>query len=238
MINILSVKVGDAYSSAHVNRLFKYCLKYYNKPFQMYCYTDDSSNFDSEIIPIQLVTDEIVIPTHNKLALFSSQISNKLKNEKCIYFDLDIVMTSNVSFMEQFIDHGVTTINPIWRLFDDTRSIPQATLNSSVMVWNKNEVSSIWEKYKLNINKFQYVYMNGMDSFLSKECSDMVTNKFPLGLFYCHQYGVDGRLNQLKGTNSFSVYKDLIDNACFILFNGGYNDKTESMNRFDRTFLR
>lgn len=161
MCNIIFVKHGDKYSSKHVNTLSQKLLQYYPQS-NFYCYTEDPSGVDIEVIPV------LKKPTlkywWNKLALFSDQFPVK---GECLYFDLDVDVKSDPN--EYIVWKDLTVLNAYWKadLYMNKHAY-DVTINSSIISWIAGEQHHVWKHFMTNRDYFMRKY-KGIDRFLVHE---------------------------------------------------------------------
>ena len=62
MMNFLTIKWGDKYSSDYVNNLYHMVKKNYTGEFRFICYTDDATNLECEVHPIP--DDDLLHPKY------------------------------------------------------------------------------------------------------------------------------------------------------------------------------
>lgn len=92
MINILTLKVEDKYSSEYVNRLYKSLKRNSTCNFNFYCYTEDSTGLDKNIKIIPLVENNLVEKQWYKIDFHNMPwISGK-----CLILDIDYVILDNI----------------------------------------------------------------------------------------------------------------------------------------------
>jgi hypothetical protein len=98
------------------------------------------------------------------------------------------------------------------------------------MTWRPPNARFIWEYYEQNIDEFQMRFHHGMDPFLHYEFYiKQKINTFPLGIFYCHLYGVDDVLHMLdqNGIQAYNHkdFKHITDLFPIVLLNGNTTEK-------------
>jgi hypothetical protein len=217
MINILCVKIGTKYSDVYVNNLFKACRKNITIPFQMYCYTDDPKGIDTEINIIPFTDNGIDVIVHNKLFLFSDYVSNFLKFDNCVFFDLDLIIKHNIDNIVTIQSNDITVIHAQWRNskhFKKAEGFPNFfhTYNSSCITWKKGVPEHIWSFYKNDIERFQIQYHVGMDAFLFYEMRERgYVDTFPLGLFHTFMFKFDVRLRITDQNKTKEQYNQLLE---------------------------
>lgn len=170
--NVIFVKHGDKYNAEHVNRLADKVFKYYSTA-NFYCYTEDSSGVNIDIIPV------FKKPTlrfwWNKLAMFSEEFPVQ---GKCLYFDLDMDIKEDPS--EHIECNGLTVLNSYWKQdFYMAKHAYDVNINSSIITWIAGEQSHIWKHFLTNKDYFMRKY-SGIDRFLVHEGFQL--NRFTDGI--------------------------------------------------------
>ena len=194
MLNILCVKIGNRYSSTLVNRLYKMCKKNITQPFKFFCYTEDPTNIIDEVNVIPFVDHGLEIIVHNKLFLFSEYVDKHLTSGDRLYFDLDLIIKSNIDDIVACNKGELTLIRASWRAVHP-RGFPtwHHMYNSSCMTWRYPHTRNIWEHFIKDVEHYTCKYHYGMDCFLSYEHENIGTNIhfFPERKFHSHRYGID-----------------------------------------------
>lgn len=91
-INILTLKVGNKYSSAYVNRLYQALKRNSTVDFNFYCYTEDSAGLEKNINVIPLTLRHDVVKQWYKIDFHSMpQLIGK-----CLVLDIDYLIVDNV----------------------------------------------------------------------------------------------------------------------------------------------
>lgn len=224
-MNIVCVKIGSKYSSDLVNNLLFMCRKNLSTPFKFFCYTDDPSGISSDVNIIPFVDHDLDVVVFNKLYLFSEEISQMFNGEKVIYFDLDIVIKSNIDHVIEKDTDELQLIETTWRYLrpeDMGAPLFQHNINSSCMVWFAGTQTHIWNHFMNNSDYFMLVYHWGMDSYLFYEHN--VRGNLPRDQFYSHYYGVDETVmieyaNEKRVVNMLKL-KHITDPIPIVLLNG------------------
>ena len=170
------------------------CKKNITQPFEFFCYTDDPSNIEEQVNIIPFVDHNLDIIVHNKLFLFSEYVDRHIGKGDRVFFDLDIVIKSNIDHIVTYNKGEITLIKAVWRI-ENPRGFPlwHHLYNSSCMTWRSPENQKVWEHYEKNKEFFLLKYHGGMDSFLSYEQKQIKTkiHNFPNTeeCFYSHIYG-------------------------------------------------
>lgn len=165
--------------------------------------------------------------------MFSKQFAQSIPEGPCVYFDLDIVIKSNIDDIVNYNNKDLTVIRSSWRK-EHPRGFPvhHHYINSSCMTWIPSNTEWIWQHFISDPEFFMTKYHWGMDSFLSYEF-ERVKKKlhtFPEMKFYSHLYGVDHLKNfefdppdtqeEDRGGYRPSKWVDVIKTIPIVLFNG------------------
>ena len=177
-INVICVKWGDRYTAADVNRLKAAISLWLHVPFKFYCYTDDATGCDCDIINMP---DDGLEYWWPKLRMFEDQFGLK---GRCLFFDLDILIKAPIA--NHLIENeGFHLICSVWR--DGQTSGTDMAANSSCMIWEENECQHIWEHFWKDPEYYMMKYQ-GIDRFMYHE--GLLHKYFKEGIFYSLRYGV------------------------------------------------
>lgn len=181
-MNIIFVKHGTKYSYKHVNKLADQLYNYFPKA-NYFCYTEDSTNVNIEIIPI--FKKPSLKLWWNKLAMFSKHFPVE---GKCLFFDLDMDVKSDPS--KWLVWNGLTIIKDYWK--DDLYMAPHAYdvhINSSVITWVAGEQDYVWNHFLSNKDYYMRKY-KGIDRYIVHE--NIKHNFFQPGLVNSVKHPFEG----------------------------------------------
>ena len=188
MINVICVKWGTKYSAYEVNRLQRNVQKYLKVPHKFYCYTEDPTGLECDIISMPLDNDLEIY--WNKLAMFQKDF---IKGT-CLYFDIDVVIQNNIEPLLDYKCDNLRMIRCYWKGdFVTDGSSPKHKerynmyVNSSVLVWEAGSLDYIWDHFDANADYYMVKY-KGIDRFLFHEGFNL--EYFPEGLIYSRLYGI------------------------------------------------
>lgn len=212
MINVICVKWGDKFTSDFVNRLYTMVCRNLNYDFKFYCYTDNSESIRSEVNIINIPEENELEVWWNKLALFQQGMFNGT----CLFFDLDVVIQNNIDHIIDYLDPScLTKVKSYWKNdnktnysvdFNDLKSSYDMTNNSSVMLWEAEMISDIWE-YFLEDSEYYMLKYRGIDRFIYHEGFKPKT--FPRGIVYSRLFGFDLDNGGPRITKEgYNLYKD------------------------------
>lgn len=142
MINIVCIKWGTKFSSAHVNILYRSVKKHLTQEHNFVCFTDNAVGLDPAIDARPLWRDYVELGlNYRKLKLYSDEILSSL-NYNILYLDLDTVITGTM------LPFAKLNRNTIWK----SPSIGRLgfVYNTSFVRLVDNEFCSAWEKFKKN----------------------------------------------------------------------------------------
>jgi len=189
MLNVITVKWGDKYSSDYVNRLSIMLERNLTIPFRMYCYTDDPIGIDNGINIIDIPKDEYLEGWWNKVGLFKESMPYI---GRCLYLDLDTVIQNNIDDLFNYEPDIICGVWTYWNLIYTDGEYQYKKLrwkipfNSSVMTWNACDYYWIWDHFWENHNDYIMKYY-GDDKFLGHELD--VYRIFPQEWIYSRLYG-------------------------------------------------
>ena len=203
------------------------CAKNISRPFTMFCYTDNFDGIDKHINIINYVENDFDIVVYNKLFLFSEDIDNQLPDGDRLFFDLDVVIKSNIDDIVNYHKGDLTLIEAEWRRkWDYGFPVFHHPFNSSCMTWRANEACNIWDFVSKDPEHFMTKYRWGMDSFMFYEKQNIGVDiqYFPPRKFYSFLYGVDISENAVYDPVEFayreSKLRHIAQQIPVVLFNG------------------
>lgn len=105
--NVICIKWGNAYDAEYVNKLHNMIVRNTSYDINFYCFTDDSRNLNEDIIvkPLPILNTEEKYQTkysYRKEAALCDDDLGGLKNERVFFFDLDVVIISN---LDEFFEY-------------------------------------------------------------------------------------------------------------------------------------
>jgi len=194
MIHIYTVKWGTKYNSAHVNKIYKDCLRNIDSDFEFYCLTEDDKGLSPAIHTIPLPKDNYYEKWWNKLYLFHKDVVIQ-KGEK-LFLDLDLEIQRNLQY---FIDYDCknklifvrTEWHNLEKQYKETRHIPHkyTVLNSSVLRWNDSLDLEKFIKETRDYPSQMFFYFRGLDNLFYNRCDKEKIGVFPSGWVYSYNYG-------------------------------------------------
>jgi len=100
-INVICIKWGNAYDAEYVNKLQNMVARNTSYNVDFYCFTDDSSGFNSDIIVkplpvLDTLKDYQTIYVYRKEVGLCDDDLGDLRGQRVFFFDLDVVIISNL----------------------------------------------------------------------------------------------------------------------------------------------
>jgi hypothetical protein len=159
--------------------------------------------------------------------MFSEEFDRAIPQGPRVYFDLDLIIKSNIDDIVNNNKGELTLIRPDWRL-EHQKGPPiwHHMFNSSCMTWTSPNTRCLWEHLQKDPEMFMVKYYWGMDSYMSYEHAPAGTNihYFPALKFYSYLYGLDIALqyerDPIEGAWAPDRFKHITDNIPIVLLNG------------------
>lgn len=195
------LKWGTKYSAEYVNKLAAMIKRFDPRDIPIYCYTDDPTGIDCDIINLLPIGNQMDLETWwFKLPLL---VHPELKKyDRKILFDLDVIIHNDLRRFDEIQNDGLTICHSYWKNPDvllDT-SEKNTLYNSSVMIWNNAD--DIYEHFNKDPQRYMVIY-KGIDRFLWHE--KLKVNVLPEGLVYSYRRGAS-----LKDDKKFEFRKDYV----------------------------
>jgi len=184
ILNILTVKWGDKYSSEYVNTLYDTI-----SDCNFYCYTEDPTDLNPNINVIPI--DNELEGVWNKLSMFQKGFGGI--EGKIMYLDLDVVIQKDLTDLYESTE-GFTMVECYWKPLTELYTSnhysikTDMNINSSVMIWNQDENTHIWDKFMEDPEWYMLKYL-GIDRFIFWE--KLTNNFFKELLIYSRLYGIN-----------------------------------------------
>ena len=143
--NIVCVRVGPAYSTEYVDKLYDMVQANCTKEFDFWCITDmPHDNPNIKFAKIQPLPVPVRWMWWYKMYMFKSDIGY---TGKCFYIDLDVVITDSIDkFLESWDDS-------FWICQDYNRKVKKDyhVSNSSIMLFDHSKYTKYWDEFnKIN----------------------------------------------------------------------------------------
>lgn len=219
--SVLCLKHGDKYNALYVNTLFNMVTRHCTLPFKFYCLTDDPTGLNPTINVIKL-------PSHLRGWWCKPYMySNDLPIEGTIlYFDLDVVIASNIDKLFTFSASNWCTIRDFTRVMRPGWQ----KYNSSIVRFKKGQLHKVWEDFDQN-HRTIIRQMHGDQDWLYKSTTE---NNLPAVLYpdkwiqswkWEIRRTKDWAPNGRQGTRMFARIEDCKpkEDCCVCVFHGDPN---------------
>ena len=223
MINVVCVKAGTKYNSEFVNRLYRMVEKNLSLPFDFYCLTEDTTGIRKEV-KIKDISEEIEEGLSGfwpKFLVFNPEIYD-IPGET-VFFDLDIIIQNNFDHFFKNIEKDKIKIlhtgtNDVLLEYEiNVGYYYETEVNSSVMVFNSNEMIEIYN-----------YFINDMYSIMEKYkgVCRVLWNKYKYKLQYLKvfedHYSLffsNAEMQKIKDFDTFQIYIDVIGDTIYYVPN-------------------
>lgn len=157
-LNILTLKFGDKYSSTDVNRLYSGLRDNSTVDFDFYCYTENASGLDENIIHIPLVME---IKTHWRKLEFHKR-GFLPEGSKCLILDIDQVVVGDIDELLNYDLKPNTLVVP-FRWWSDRANL--CPVNGGAQMFYNGDTDHIWQTYYKDMFYWlSYYYNKGLAS--------------------------------------------------------------------------
>jgi hypothetical protein len=160
MIHILTLKVGTKYGSEYVNNLYRSIKKNSTTPFTLYCYTEDSTGLDEDIVIVPLEDPSEFSLQWHKVKFHKINFANIPTGEKCIILDIDWIVTSD---MDPILDYDLPerTFGCFERWWSNLRHL--CKINGGFQMYYMGDTHRLWMTFSKNPDHWQNYYVkNGL----------------------------------------------------------------------------
>lgn len=146
MLNVLCVRVGQKYSPEYVYKLKSMVSRNLSQEHRFICLTEHPAQIDGVdtiAAPLQIADSWC------KIGLFSPSLAKIEKGDKCLYLDLDVIVTGNLDHLimgklpdKKNVDGDAKASKDFW-IAKDWRD----PFNSSVMYWVHGQQGRIYGSF-------------------------------------------------------------------------------------------
>ena len=168
MQTIICMKWGSRYGYEYVNRLYKSIKKHTQRSTKLYCFTDDSSNIDKNIIckPLPKISlpETIAYTPWRKMSLWQYPLYD-LKGD-VLFLDLDLIITGN---LDRFFDFKPG----FYCVIENWTQLGQNIGNTSCFRFPIGKYASIFKEFQNNPSKYWKKY-HIEQIYLSAQIKDQV----------------------------------------------------------------
>lgn len=166
--NVICIKWGDLYSAEYVNKLYSMVSRNTSFRINFYCFTEDTKGLDSNIItkdlPILNTIEEYKTKyAYRKEAALCDDNLAELKGERLFFFDLDVVIISNLDEFFSYPKEKKFYIINDWNTKGN--HVGQATCYS----WVVGELGFIKEYYENNPKEVVDRFFTASQEYLSSK---------------------------------------------------------------------
>ena len=155
--NIVCVRVGPAYSTEYVDKLYDMVQANCTKEFDFWCITDmPHDNPNIKFAKIQPLPVPVRWMWWYKMYMFKSDIGY---TGKCFYIDLDVVITDSIDkFLESWDDS-------FWICQDYNRKVKKDyhVSNSSIMLFDHSKYTKYWDEFNTNMKEIMRQFRGDQD---------------------------------------------------------------------------
>ena len=132
---------GDAYSWDYVDRLYNMLSRNCSRPIRLHVYTEPERPVPAHMVKHELASWSVFKGWWYKLQMFNTDhFAGEL-----LYFDLDVVIVNNIDWIWKLPTSYMWAIRDFKYLWK-----PSFTgINSSVMWWDTEKYSYVWDRFDL-----------------------------------------------------------------------------------------
>ena len=157
MINILTLKVTEKYSSKYVNNLYYGLKKFSNIDFNFYCYTENKKGLDKNIIVIPLSNVEKYKLQWHKLIFHKNNFGNINIGEKCLILDIDWIIINNI---DEILNYNLEKKRFLCFERWWFEKIKSCKINGGLQMDYMGDTNHLWEIFKNDHIYWQEYFIN------------------------------------------------------------------------------
>lgn len=166
--NIICIKWGDMYPADYVNKLYYMILRNSSIDLNFYCFTDDMEGLDKNIIvkPLPVLDTQEEYQTkyaYRKEAALCDDNLGDLNGERVFFFDLDIVMMSN---LDDFFNYPV---DDKFYIINDWNTKGESVGQASCYSWVVGTLGFVKEYYEKNPKEVVDNFFTASQEYLSSK---------------------------------------------------------------------
>jgi hypothetical protein len=216
MLTVLCVKFGNKYGDNYVEKLRNMVSRHLTLPYEFVCLTDSKHPIEdvrSIVIPNQGYTKQ----WWHKIHMFDPTLP---VSGRIIYFDLDVVIHSNINKLVENYATEFLGIRDFNRKF-----IPNwDKLNSSVMSWESGKLSDIFTTFKSDMQRCQRLH--GDQDWIYQIAKERLTY-WPDKWIMSYKWEIRNR-NEILALNGKRNFKTIANpvipkDCCVTVFHGDPN---------------
>lgn len=166
--NVICIKWGTVYSSEDVNKLYNMVIKNSKYKVNFYCFTDDSSDLNENIIvkPVPIlntIEDYGTKYGYRKEAGLCDDNLGELSGQRVLFFDLDVVIVGNI---DGFFDYPK---EDKFYIINDTNTKGDTVGQATCYSWVVGTLGFIKEYYEQNPKEVCGKFHTACQEFLSEQ---------------------------------------------------------------------
>lgn len=166
--NIICIKWGDAYSPEYVNKLYSMVSRNSSCDIDFYCFTDNSDGLNQNIITKQLPAlktqkEYQTKYAYRKEAALCDDNLGELKGQRVFFFDLDVVIISN---LDEFFEYPK---NDEFYIINDWNSKGSKIGQASCYSWKVGTLGYIKEYFEKNPKEVVDRFFTASQEYLSSK---------------------------------------------------------------------
>jgi len=167
-VNIVCIKWGDAYDAEYINILHHMIVRNTSYDVDFYCFTDETDGINKDIIikplPILNTLKEYqTIHAYRKEAGLCDDGLGGLKNKRVFFFDLDVVIISN---LDEFFDYPE---DDKFYIINDWNSKGDQIGQASAYSWVVGTLGYIKEYFEKNPKEVVDKFFTASQEYLSSK---------------------------------------------------------------------
>lgn len=197
--NVVCIKWGTAYDARDVNKLYNMIKRNTKYEINFYCFTDNSEELDSDIIakPLPILN---TIKEYQKKYAYEKEAGlcdnnlGGLKGQRVFFFDLDVVIVSNLDEFFEFPQNEMFYIIDDWNTKGN--HVGQATCYS----WVVGTLGYIKEYYEANPKEVVDRFFTASQEYLSSKVIEKFgkLNFWPEGWFCSFRFHCMSKFGPLR----------------------------------------
>jgi len=218
--NIICIKWGTVYNSEDVNKLYNMVVRNSNYKINFYCFTENGEDLNENIIikplPVMNTIDEYKRKhAYEKEAGLCDDNLGGLSGERVFFFDLDVVIVSNIDELLDYPKEEKFYIINDWN--SKGVEVGQATCYS----WVVGTLGYVKEYYEKNPKEVVDKFYNASQEYLSSKIIEKFgkLNFWPEGWFCSFRFHCMPKFGPLRHFIAPSIPKNM-PNLKVINFHG------------------
>lgn len=208
-VNVVCVKWGDAYDAEYINTLYHMIVRNTSYAVDFYCFTDEVAGISKEItvkpIPLLHTLKEYqTIHAYRKEAGLCDDDLGGLKGQRVFFFDLDVVIVSN---LDEFFDYPE---DDKFYIINDWNSKGDKIGQASAYSWVVGTLGYIKEYFEKNPKEIVDKYHTASQEYLSSKVIEKkgALNFWPDNWFCSFRFHCMPKIGPLRHFMAPSIPKD------------------------------